>query len=143
MRLGRHRFSEKTEVENRDDSRHHVSITETSGESARRDRQPRPSVRVHRTSAESALKLLSELRLLDREYDFKNVNRSLSIPLLRNLEHSELDKLKRKIPEVILEESEFEPKEKKPRNLAEALAGKVPPDILAELPRSFDIIGDL
>jgi tRNA (guanine37-N1)-methyltransferase len=89
------------------------------------------------------LQLLSELRLLDRNYDLKAINGLLSVPLLRNLEHSEFDKLKRKIPEVIFEEREFEPREKKPRNLEEALADKVPPDILAELPRSFDIIGDL
>jgi tRNA (guanine37-N1)-methyltransferase len=140
---GRPRFSEKAEVENRDDSRHYVSIIETLGESARRDRLLRPSVRVRLTSAESALKLLTELRLVDRDYDFKKVNGSVLIPLLRDLVDSEFDKLNRKIPEVMLEESEFEPKEKKPRNLVEALAGKIPSDILAELPRSFDIIGDL
>jgi tRNA (guanine37-N1)-methyltransferase len=54
-----------------------------------------------------------------------------------------LDKLKHAIPEVIFEEREFEPRGKKPRNLEEALAGKVPSDLLAELPRSFDIIGDI
>jgi len=81
--------------------------------------------------------------LLDRDNEIKTLNGFLSIPLLRNLDHSEFDKLKQTAPDAILEEGEFKTREKKPRNLEEALAGKVPLDILAELPKSFDTIGDI
>jgi tRNA (guanine37-N1)-methyltransferase len=83
------------------------------------------------------------MKLLDRGFDFQIQAGALSVPLIRPAERMELDELKRKIPHVIFEEKEFEPRKRIPRSLEEALAGKVPAEVLAELPKSFDIVGDI
>jgi tRNA (guanine37-N1)-methyltransferase len=68
---------------------------------------------------------------------------TLSIPLVRLLDRLELDMLQSKVAETILEERKFQQRSRTPRNLEEALGDKVPPEALGELPKSFDIVGDI
>jgi tRNA (guanine37-N1)-methyltransferase len=98
---------------------------------------------VPRTSAELALKLLSEMKLLDRDFNLRTDAGSISLPVIRPPKWMELDTLKRKIPQIISEDSEFEPRMSSPHSLEESLIGKVPSEVLTELPRSFDIVGDI
>jgi tRNA (guanine37-N1)-methyltransferase len=81
--------------------------------------------------------------VIDRKFDLQTDNTTLSIPLLRPLDRLELDRLQSKIPETIHEEGKFEPISRAPRNLDEALGDEIPPETLEELPKSFDIVGDI
>ncbi|MBO0888914.1 class I SAM-dependent methyltransferase family protein [Candidatus Bathyarchaeota archaeon] len=96
-----------------------------------------------RTSAEPALRFLSENSLLDRGFDLKSQGQTVSIPLSRQLEGAEVDMLRSKVEGTILGQDEFEPRTVLPRTLEEALAGDIPAESLARLPGSFDIVGDI
>jgi len=98
---------------------------------------------VPRTTAETALKILLELKLVDGDFNFKTDGLTVSVPLIRHPRNGELEALRLKIDGMILEEDEFEPRKRSPRNLEEALVGQIPGESLALLPKSFDIVGDI
>jgi tRNA (guanine37-N1)-methyltransferase len=98
---------------------------------------------VPRTSTEVALKLLSDMNLLDRDFDLRTEAGSISLPLIRGPKRIELDALRLEIPQIVVEENEFEPRKSSLHSLEGALIGKVPGEVLTELPRSFDIVGDI
>ncbi len=81
--------------------------------------------------------------MIDRDLVLQTDTATLSIPLLRPLDRSELNRLQSTIPGTILEERRFEPRRRAPRNLEKGLAGKIPSETLTELPKSFDIVGDI
>jgi len=98
---------------------------------------------VPRSSAEIALRILSNLDVIDPDLDLQTDTATLSIPLIHPLNPAELDKLQSKISGTILEERKFESRHRTPRSLEEALRDKIPREALRELPRSFDIVGDI
>lgn len=65
------------------------------------------------------------------------------IPLLRRPGPYELEQIQCKISEALLEDNRFEPRKNRPHNLEEALEGEMPKEVLKEVPKSFDIVGDI
>lgn len=65
------------------------------------------------------------------------------LPLLRSLTEAELTDLQKLVPNAKSGTEDFEPRTRRPRTLEEALADRVPTDLLSKLPRSFDIVGDI
>jgi len=81
--------------------------------------------------------------LVDGDFNLKNEDKTLAVPLTRSLQTMESELLQREIDGATLGEDEFEPRKKSPRTLEDALSGKISLEALKELPRSFDIVGDI
>jgi tRNA (guanine37-N1)-methyltransferase len=100
-------------------------------------------VQVPKTSGESTLRLAGKLGLVDKTLIIARNGDSLCIPLLREPTEQELVSLKAVVAELSLESGMFEAKTKSEKTLAEVLEGKLPPDLVAALPRALDVVGDI
>jgi tRNA (guanine37-N1)-methyltransferase len=87
--------------------------------------------------------MLTDFGLLDNRFEFTGDGRTISIPLTRTPNSSELARIKHSISDALVREEEFEPRTRKARTFEDALAGKVPDEILAKLPQSYDLVGDI
>jgi len=67
----------------------------------------------------------------------------ITLPLVRDPTEVEIDELRKLVPSASLGLGEFEPRKRRPRTLEEALAARVPADVLSRLPKSFDVVGDI
>ncbi len=65
------------------------------------------------------------------------------MPLTREPDTTELATLKKQMPELQVESGVFEEKKQASETLQQALQDKLPPDLVANLPQAFDIIGDI
>lgn len=101
-----------------------------------------PSVRVASKDAEATLSLLRKLELLDERLRIKNVSDHVLFPLLRETVKSQERQL-REIKSLRFGEDNFEQLKRTPRTIEDVLAGTVPEAEYKELPKSFDIIGDI
>lgn len=100
-------------------------------------------LKIPKVYGEKALALASKMQLTDVLLKIKKANSHLLVPLKRQPNREELETLKRQVPEVRLAYSFFLEKEKPQKSYIELLKGKLPPHLLARLPRSFDIVGDI
>ncbi len=105
--------------------------------------QKRASVRVPRQLGEKALRVLIGLNLIDRESKIRLDTQSLVLPLLRELSAPEVDRLRSEVGQIAVATDFFESKTKTARSLEEVLEGELPPSLIASLPASFDVIGDI
>ena len=87
--------------------------------------------------------LLDEMKLVDHTYELKHHDQTVSIPLLRPPSRSELDGILHDIRDALLEDDQFQPRRRHARTLQESLKNKVPSNVLGELPKSYDVIGDI
>lgn len=83
------------------------------------------------------------MKMLDTDYRVRSDSRILSIPIVRQLEKQELESLEYVIQNVTVQEEEFEERIRIPSSLDEVLEKELPAELLGELPRSLDIVGDV
>jgi len=100
-------------------------------------------VRVHKDLGEKALQTLRRLGLLDLSLRVRTVNDHLIIPILREPSTEELEDLQRQFAEVLIETTDFQKRKIKSKNIFDVLADRLPPCLLASLPKSIDIIGQV
>jgi tRNA (guanine37-N1)-methyltransferase len=93
--------------------------------------------------AEPAIERLVKTGVLDRHFSVKTDDQMVILPLLRKLTAAEIIDLKKLVPNAKSGTEDFEARTRRPRTLEEALADRVPIDLLSKLPRSFDIVGDI
>lgn len=103
----------------------------------------RPSFTVPRSAAELAIQSLAKTGILDRYFAVKTNDRSVILPLSRRLTEAEIEDLRKLVPNANLGTEDFEPRISHPRTLEDALADRIPSDLLSKLPRSFDVVGDI
>lgn len=103
----------------------------------------KPSLRVSRNKTQLAIRLLAERDVLDRGFQFKPEQETVAIPLTRNLDPVDLAKIKDKIPDVVVGTEEFDAREYRPKTLEEYLSDKIPAETILQIPKSFDIVGDI
>ena len=116
----------------------------TSRETTNAKRQvERPSFTVPRSAAELAIQSLAKTGILDRYFAVKTNDRIVILPLSRKLTKAEIEDLRKLVPNANLGTENFEPRISHPRTLEEALADRIPSDLLSKLPRSFDVVGDI
>ncbi len=104
--------------------------------------QKRIGIKVQKSSAEKVRKFLLERSLLDKNLRVKRTESHVVFPLSREPSSEDLQTLK-EIADVSFVVENFEKVRIGPRSIKEVLAGKIPEDALAEVRRSFDIIGDI
>src|SRR5260370_17656794 len=93
--------------------------------------------------AELAIQSLVKAGIIDRHSLVKTDDQTIILPLVRNPPQLEIDQLRKIVPSLSSGTEDFEPRTRHPRTLEEALAGRIPSDLLSKLPRSFDVVGDI
>ncbi len=99
-------------------------------------------IKVVREKAESLRRILNRLGLIDPSRIIISTNDSVLIPLIRHPSPEEIHSLNEFSPTEIIRADLPSPRTR-PRDLIGALDGTLPPHLLALLPRSFDIVGDI
>ena len=100
------------------------------------------AVVVPRTRGEEVRRLLASIGVLDHGLRIKTLGDELAIPLSRPLPRDVEERLKSGYEAVVREEC-FEEVPKRPKTVLEWLSDKLPPHLLAVVPRSWDLIGDI
>ena len=90
-----------------------------------------------------AIQSLVKTGILDRHFFVKTDDQAIILPLARKLTQEEIEDLRKLVPGANSGSEDFEPRNRRPRTLEEALAGRLPLDQLSKLPRSFDVVGDI
>jgi len=100
-------------------------------------------IKVKKIHGEKTLILANKLGLTNRELKIQQDTNHLYIPLIRQPETAELEKLKTQLPDFELATKVFAKKKPQPKTLHQALEDQLPPSLLATLPRALDVIGDI
>jgi len=93
--------------------------------------------------AEMTLEKLTEMKLKLDGFRFQRVGELVGIPLVRSPSAQDESILRTILTDFRIQEASFEPVLARPRNLADAMRTVIPQSLLSQLPRSFDVIGDI
>jgi tRNA (guanine37-N1)-methyltransferase len=100
-------------------------------------------IQVDRRFGERLRTLLVEHQLLDPAFPITSEDGQLLFPLQTTPTPQHLDQLRRRITTLTLVKRDLHPLARKPRDLESALKERIPSHVLAALPNSFDIIGNI
>ena len=100
-------------------------------------------IKVKKSYGEKALALVRKLGIGNRELKIHQGAKHIYVPLIRQPEKNELAKLKTQVLDVELATKVFVKKKQQRITLVQVLENRVPPHLLANLPRALDIIGDV
>jgi len=98
---------------------------------------------LHSEMAERELRLLRKLGLVDNRHQFQQTHLGVLVPLVRMLTENESMLVREQIGEVKTQVASFEETKETIRTLQASLRGLIPNELMAKLPRSFDVIGDI
>ena len=102
-----------------------------------------PCLRVPKALGEKAIGLARKLRLFDKELKVQLAGDRLHIPLIGSPSPAQIKELKDALPEAEVSIYAFPKRVKRPLRIIDVLADKLPPHLLASLPRSMDFIGEI
>lgn len=105
--------------------------------------ESRHSIKVPKKSVQQVLRQLVLSEILDRDFHFVTDDNTIILPLLRKLNSSEIGRVSRIDPRVEFAEERFQRLSRHPRNLEQVLSNRVPEDVIREIPRSLDVVGDI
>ena len=100
-------------------------------------------IKVKKNHGEKTLILANKLGLTNRKLKIQHDTIHLYIPLIRQPEHDEMEKLKAQLSDFELASKVFAPKKPQPRTLPQVLENQLPPSLLDSLPRALDVIGEI
>jgi len=104
--------------------------------------EPSLCIKVKKTHAEKTLVLANKLEISNRALEIQKNANHIYIPLIRNLKETELSTLKAQVPDFELTTADFN-KKLQTKTLSEILENRLPPHLLASLPRALDTVGDI
>lgn len=104
---------------------------------------PAPSLVVERVLGQKAMNLVKSISLLNERLKVLVLNGKVVIPLRREPAESELEAFKLGLGRFQVAEHTFKIRKVGPRNLVEALNGKLPQNLIKIIPRSYNMIGDI
>lgn len=99
-------------------------------------------LKIPKAYGEKVITLANKMGIFDKELEIKRNETFLCIPLINQPSQTDLTRLKELIPTLEISTSSFKEKEK-PRTFVELMEGKLPPHLLASLPRALDVVGDI
>jgi len=102
-----------------------------------------PCLRVPKVHGDEAIVLVRKLNLFNRGLKVEQVGDSLYIPLVREPLPIDLEELKKHLPELEASSYLFSERAERPLNVADALEGRLPPHLLASLPKAMDFVGGI
>ncbi len=100
-------------------------------------------VKVPKNHGQTAIVQANKLRLINQELEIKKDARFVYIPLLNKPSSPTLDKVRSHVPDLEISQDTFRQRKKRHETLADVLEDELPSHLIASLPRSADIIGDL
>jgi tRNA (guanine37-N1)-methyltransferase len=100
-------------------------------------------VRVQKTLARKIILLIGELDLSSANLKIKRVKDFVYVPLARRPSKAKLHRLQSQASEAIVSSYVFPEKSKRITTLTDVLESKLAPRLIASLPRSWDIIGEI
>jgi tRNA (guanine37-N1)-methyltransferase len=100
-------------------------------------------LKVPRNLGEKAIRLVRKLELLDRELKIQQVDNQLCIPLTAEPLPSILKKFENNLQSFEISIHKFPKQEKRHFTHIDFLADKLPPNLLASVPRAIDFVGDI
>jgi tRNA (guanine37-N1)-methyltransferase len=100
-------------------------------------------IRVRKDLGEKALQTLRNLNLLDPNLRVRTINNHLIAPILREPSTGELEDIRKQFAEVSIETTQFQTRKIKSKTIFDILEDQLPPHLLASLPKSVDIIGQV
>jgi tRNA (guanine37-N1)-methyltransferase len=101
------------------------------------------SIKVKKINGEKVLVLANKLGITNRALQIHRNSEHIYVPLIQQPEESELAKLQAQVPDMELTSRAFTKKKQQGKTLVEVLEGKLPPHLLASLPRALDVIGGI
>src|SRR3989304_3132455 len=100
-------------------------------------------IKVKKIHGEKALISANKLGIINRDLKLHENADHIYLPLIRQPEENELSTLKAQVPEFELTTDVFPKKKQQGKTLVQALENRLPPHLLASLPRALDVIGDI
>ena len=100
-------------------------------------------LKVPKSLGEQALRLVRELNLFNSKLKVQQVDNRLYIPLTTEPSTDALSKLENKLSEHEISVHNFPEQEKRHYTHLDFLADKLPPNLLAVVPRAIDFVGDI
>ncbi|MBN1784237.1 MAG: class I SAM-dependent methyltransferase family protein [Candidatus Bathyarchaeota archaeon] len=98
-------------------------------------------LKVPKKSGEQAIRLVRDLNLFNSKLAVEQFKNNLCIPLVSELSPDALKKLDNELPEYAIDVHVFSERKKRHLTHLDLLADKLPPDLLAIVPRAIDFIG--
>jgi tRNA (guanine37-N1)-methyltransferase len=90
---------------------------------------------------QTAVNTTRNMRLIDDSLRVFSTRNELCIPLVRSVDELESSRLSEALGEIRVEDREFGERSQRPRTLTEAIKVGLPPELLAIVPKSFDMMG--
>ncbi len=100
-------------------------------------------IEVDGRNAQVIIRFLNKLQLLDETREFVRRDGCLVIPVKRDLSRAELADISKRASEAKIIQATFAASSRAPRDLRQAVAGALPSYVANQLPRSYDIVGDI
>jgi tRNA (guanine37-N1)-methyltransferase len=100
-------------------------------------------IQVPKIHGEKAMILANKLKISDRKLEIQKNANLIYVPISRQPSGKELEMLKAQMPDFQLATHVFPERKRQEKTLAEILENKLPPHLLASLPRALDIVGDI
>jgi len=102
-----------------------------------------PCLKVPKNLGGKGIRLVRQLNLINRELKVEQIEDYLYIPLKSEPLSSDIKELGRGLPEFEISAYRFHARTKHPLKLIDMLEDKLPPHLLASVPRAVDFIGDI
>jgi len=106
---------------------------------------PKPTIciKTPKNQGQKIIALTSKLEIIDKLLEIQRNEDSLCVPIVRQLHESELDIMQSQVPGIQLSAAIFTKKKLPQETLTQILEKKLPPNLLAILPKGLDVIGDI
>ncbi|MBE0520336.1 class I SAM-dependent methyltransferase family protein [Candidatus Bathyarchaeota archaeon] len=99
--------------------------------------------KVPKIHGEKAIILANKLKIVNRELEIQRDKDFIYIPLVRQPSENDLKAFKRQVPDCEILTYVFPERKKQITTFVELLESKLPPHLLASLPRAMDFVGDI
>jgi tRNA (guanine37-N1)-methyltransferase len=98
---------------------------------------------VPKEQGEKVIALIVKLGVFEKSLAILRDKHNLCIPIVRQLRENEVSVLREQIPGIEFTASSFIKKKHTKETFFQALQGELPPNLISNIPKAFDIIGDL
>lgn len=102
-----------------------------------------PCLKVLKAYGEKVITAAYKLGIIDEKLGIQRDSNHIYVPLTRRPQPDELEKLRACSPAIEVSTYTFPERRKKSKTIHEALEDKLPPYLLAFLPRAIDFVGDI
>jgi tRNA (guanine37-N1)-methyltransferase len=94
-------------------------------------------------TAERTIRILRDLQLIDDRFEFGRSGGTILIPIVRKPSAQEACRIEEQCGSIKVEQTLLPKAVRKPRDLREAVCHEIPKELVSNLPRSFDTIGEI